>query len=288
MSDWRSISCRPSARRPKDHRWPGPPAAFLQRCDYLQRLAGTAFSFTLFGIGSVVLAVVVLAPLNLVVTDQARRSRLARACVHWCFAAFVRTMIVLRVIDFEITDAAALEADRGRLVIANHPSLIDVVLIISRMRTTQCIVKHQHWRNPFLRSIFAATGYIRNDEDPQRLIDDCVRALAAGDNLIVFPEGTRTVPGRSRVLQRGFANIAVAAGAEVRLLTIRCIPTTLTRGENWYQIPPSRPRFTLSVHEIIDVAAMAAECPPAIAARRLTRHVAQRFAEILDDARPRV
>ena len=285
MSDWRAISWRPSAWRPKDRRRLGPPAAFRQRCDYLQRLAGTAFSFSLFGIGSVVLAVVVLAPLNLVVADQERRGRLARGCVQWCFAAFVRTMIVLGVIDFETTDAAALEADRGRLVIANHPSLIDVVLIISLMQRTQCIVKHQHWRNPFLRSIFAATGYIRNDEDPHRLIDDCVRALAAGNNLIVFPEGTRTVPGRSRVLQRGFANIAVAAGAEIRLLTIRCIPTTLTRGEKWYEIPPSRPRFTLSVHEIIDAAAIAADSPPSIAARRLTRHVAQRFAEVLDDAR---
>lgn len=252
----------------------------------MQRLAGTAFSFALFGAGSIVLAVLVLAPLNLCVTDSVRRSRLAQACVHWCFAAFVRMMVVLRVIDFETADAAALAADRGRLVIANHPSLIDVVLIISLMRNTQCIVKHQHWRNPFLRSVFTATGYIRNNEEPQRLIDDCVKALAAGNNLVVFPEGSRTVPGRPRVLKRGFANIAVAAGAEIRLLTVRCVPTTLTRGEKWYRIPSSRPCFTLCVHEVIDVAAIAPEGPPSIAARRLTRHVAQRFAEVLDDARP--
>lgn len=276
---------RLSGRWPKDRQRSGLLARLRNCCDYVQRLVGTALSFTLFGIGSVVLAVLVLAPLNLVVADQARRSRLAQACVHWCFRAFVRTMIVMRVIDFKAINEAALEGESGRLVIANHPSLIDFVLIISLLRQTQCIVKHQHWRNPFLRSVFAATGYIRNDEEPQRLMDSCIRALAAGNNLIIFPEGSRTTPGQPRVLRRGFANIAMAAGAEVRLLTVRCVPTTLTRGEKWYQIPPSRPLFTLAVHEVIDVAAMAEGCPPSIAARRLTRHVAQRFAEVLDDAR---
>lgn len=286
MSVRQPAGWRQGAWRPQDGRRRGPLVALREHCDYARRLAGTGFSFALFGLGSVVLAVLVMVPLNLCVTDPARRSRLAQASVHWCFAAFVRTMGVLRVIDFEATDAEALEADSGRLVIANHPSLIDVVLIMSLMRRTQCIVKHQHWRNPFLRSIFAATGYIRNDEAPERLIDDCVRALAAGNNLVVFPEGSRTAPGGPRVLQRGFANIAVAAGAEIRLLTVRCVPTTLTRGERWYAIPGSRPCFTLSVHEIIDAAAIAAACPPSIAARRLTRHVAQRFAEVLDDAGP--
>jgi 1-acyl-sn-glycerol-3-phosphate acyltransferase len=40
-----------------------------------------------------------------------------------------------------------------------------------------------------------AAGYIPND-DPERFIEACVACLERGENLIVFPESTRTVPGQ--------------------------------------------------------------------------------------------
>jgi 1-acyl-sn-glycerol-3-phosphate acyltransferase len=254
------------------------------RIDHIWRLIGTGFSFTVFGLGALALSIFVFPPLNLLVPDRARRMCIAQGIVHGSFRLFVGTMAALGVIAVEVHGREVLRADRGRLIIANHPSLIDVVLLVSLLPQTQCIVKHQNWRNPFMRGVLLATGYIRNDDDPEQLIEACADALRAGDNLLIFPEGSRSVPGQPRVLQRGFANIALAARTPVRLVTIRCVPPTLTKGAKWYEIPPTRSLFTVAVHELIDVRALAGEEPPSIAVRRLTRHVAQRFREILPDA----
>ncbi len=197
--------------------------------------------------------------------------RIAQGIVHWSFRLFVGTMTSLGVIAVEVEGKAVLRADRGRLIIANHPSLIDVVLLVSLLRRTQCVVKHQNWRNPFMRGVLVATGYIRNDDDPEQLIEACAQVLRAGENLLIFPEGSRSVPGQPRVLQRGFANIALAAQAPIRLVTIRCVPPTLTKGAKWYEIPPTRSLFTVAVHELIDVRALVGEEPPSIAVRRLTQ-----------------
>lgn len=259
------------------------PQQVEHRFDRLLRLAGTGVSFALFGIGGIVLSLLVFAPLNLLLPDPARRADLAQGIVHRTFRLFVRTMVVLRVIDVEVTGRAALFADRGRLVIANHPSLIDVVLVMSLMRRTQCVVKHQNWQNPFLRGVLVATGYLRNDDDPEKLIHACAQLLRDGHNLLIFPEGSRTVPGRPRKLQRGFANIAIAAGAPIRLVTIRCTPVHLTKGQKWYDIPATRPHYAVEVHELIELDELVDGLQPSVAVRRLTRHVDQRFEEILAD-----
>lgn len=252
--------------------------------DHALRLAGTAISFALFGIGGIVLSLTLFPLLNLLVADRVRRAALAQRIVRDTFRLFVRTMIVLRVIDLEVRGEAALQTDRGRLVIANHPSLIDVVLIISLMRQTKCVVKHENWRNPFMRSALVATGYVRNDDDPERLVEACADILRAGDNLLIFPEGSRTVPGRPRKLRRGFAYIAMEAGASIRLVTIDCAPIPLTKGQKWYDIPSTRPLYVVDVHELIDVRELIDDVPPSIAVRRLTKHVDRRMEEILADA----
>ena len=133
------------------------------------------------------------------------------------------------------------------MIIANHPSLIDVVLIMSLMDRTQCVVKASVRKNPFMRGVVTATNYIPNLGDPERMIEDCVTALRTGHNLLIFPEGSRTVPGKKVRLQRGFANIALKARAPVRLVTVTCNPPTLRKGEKWYQIPPRRPLFHVRV-----------------------------------------
>jgi 1-acyl-sn-glycerol-3-phosphate acyltransferase len=148
----------------------------------------------------------------------------------------------------------------------------------------QCVVKHQIWNNPFMRGVVKATNYIRNDDDPEKLIADCSRLLSEGNNLIIFPEGSRTVPGRPRHLQRGFVNIAVRSRSPVRLVTITCAPPMLRKGEKWYEIPSRRPQYTICAHELIDPRDFLGDDPPSVAVRRLTAHIGDRYGELLRDA----
>ena len=251
------------------------------RLERLWRQFGTAISFSLFGVGGLFLALLVFPAMNLFVRDRARRAAMAQRTVHRTWQFFVWVMVSLGVIDFEAEGAEVLRQASGTLIIANHPSLIDVVLIMSLMDRTQAVVKPDVWNNPFMRGAVRATNYIPNLGDPERTLADCVAALKTGNNLVIFPEGSRTVPGKPRHLERGFANIAVRAGVPIRLVTVTCNPPTLRKGEKWYQIPARRPRFRVCVRDGIDTAAVFAGAVPSLAARDLTARVTKRFEELV-------
>ncbi len=256
----------------------------IERLDNLWRLFATGVSFAVFGIGGIVLTVTVFPVINLLIHDRRRRTELAQRTVHQTFRVFRCFMVSMGVIEFEAVGVENLRNDRGVLLVANHPTLLDVVLLMSLMDRAQCVVKHQIWANPFMRGAVTATDYIRNDDDPERLITDCSRSLADGNNLIIFPEGSRTIPGRPRQLQRGFASVAVQSRSPIRLVTITCVPPMLLKGEKWYQIPPRRPRFRVEVHELVDPDELCGDNPRSIAARRLTALMETRFEELLGNA----
>lgn len=251
----------------------------MWRFERIWRLCGTAISFALFGFGGLLLALLVFPIINLIFRDRERRAEIAQRIVHATWKLFVRTMVVLRVIDFEVDGENILRGDSGTLVIANHPSLIDVVLIMSLMDRTQCVVKQGVWKNPFMRGVVAATNYIPNLGDPEQMIQACVAALHAGNNLVIFPEGSRTVPGQKVRLQRGFANIAIRAQAPIRLVMVSCNPPTLRKGEKWYDIPLRRPLFRVRVCDRLDTEHFAKSEIRSRATRTLTAHVARRFEE---------
>ena len=92
------------------------------------------------------------------------------------------------------------------MIIANHPSLLDVAFLISQIDNTSCIIKHGLTRNPFTRGPVTAAGYISNDESADML--NRASALRGGQTLIVFPEGTRTTGDMPR-FHRGACAIAL-------------------------------------------------------------------------------
>jgi len=83
----------------------------------------------------------------------------------------------LRLIDLEVLGAEKLKDGAGRLVVANHPSLLDVVLLMALVRRAQCVVKKELWESRYLGRLVRDAGYI-----PQR-----PRARCYADGL---PEGT--------------------------------------------------------------------------------------------------
>ncbi len=243
-------------------------------------MVGTGLSFAAFGIGGLLLRATVFPLLQLCVRNPLRRRRIARRWVQCGFAAHVELMRRLGVLTWEIHGRERLDRD-GLLVLANHPTLIDVVFLVSLLPNADCVVKSAVARNPFMRGPVRACGYIAND-DGVGLIDDCIAAVRAGGNLVIFPEGTRTVPGWPLRLQRGAANIAVRGGLDVTPVRIRCTPPTLTKGEKWYRVPPRRFHVKIEVGEDLPVRSFLNGAGEGsgrenLAARRLTEHLADYF-----------
>ncbi|WP_374702004.1 lysophospholipid acyltransferase family protein [Citrobacter amalonaticus] len=240
----------------------------------LWRIAMTGFCFALFGLGGLLLSVVWFNVLLVFVWDNARRRRIARRSIAASFRLFLTVTRVLGVLDYQMNGVDILRQERGCLVVANHPTLIDYVLLASVMPDTDCLVKSALLKNPFLSGVVRAADYLVNSQ-ADALLPASQQRLAQGDTILIFPEGTRTRPGETMTLQRGAANIAVRCGSDIRVVTIHCSQRMLDKESKWYQVPPVKPRFTVEVRERVktDHFYDANLQEPALAARQLNRHL---------------
>ncbi|KJZ09971.1 MULTISPECIES: lysophospholipid acyltransferase family protein [unclassified Halomonas] len=242
--------------------------------DQWRRGIGTFLSFTAFGIGGLIIGLVVAPLLQLGMRDPVRRQRLARRLIQRVFRAFIALMKGLGVLDYRLEGRGRL-ARGGRLILANHPSLIDVVFLLAYTPNADCIVKGRLATNPFTRGPIGVAGYITN-RDPQALLEAARDSLARGNSLILFPEGTRTTPGRPIKFRRGGANIALRTGSAITPVLIKCSPTTLTKGEPWYHIP--RRKVQMDLHILDDLPPEpASNQPTSQQARQLTRELSHYF-----------
>ena len=200
-----------------------------------------------------------------------------RNIVSLSFRFFMHLMHYLGVIKFSKYNTQSLYEDSSCLLIANHPTLIDVVSIIAYCPNACCIVKENLWQNKFMNKVLKSVGYIPNI-DPSDLLDKCKKAVASGDVLIIFPEGTRTTPGEDLVFQRGASHIALMLKCPVRCVELSCDPITLTKGLPWYDVPIKRSNFTLRVKDkFLPFDYISSETPRPKAARELTRIFLKRY-----------
>ena len=248
--------------------------------DHAWRVVATGLSFAAFGIGGLVLRLAAFPVLQLCVRDPARRCQMARRWVQRSFAAHIGLMERLGVLTYRVQGGERLQR-QGLLILSNHPTLIDVVFLVSMLPNADCVIKGALARNPFMRGPVRAAGYITNDGGPA-LVGECIAAIRGGGNLVIFPEGTRTSPGRPPCLQRGAANVAIRGRFDITPVRIRCEPATLEKGQKWYRVPSQRFHVSIEVGEDLPVApyldgiALAAGSESR-AVRRLTDDLARYF-----------
>lgn len=244
------------------------------RQTYLWRIFATGASFSLFGMGGLVLGVFVFPAMLLLPGGPDRRRARMRGLVQRALRLFVRFITGMGVISYEFRGWERLGRP-GQLIIANHPTLVDVVLIVAFTPAPCCVIKAAMFRNPFTRSVVRAAGYISNSPTDE-MIHGAAAALRSGDSLVMFPEGTRTRPGQPLVFHRGAASVAVHAADVLTPVYVRCEPLLLPKFVPWYRVPPRRPHYTLEVGEDIDLAAYRG-LPPPKASRLLNDRLLQHF-----------
>ncbi|MBR1588122.1 MAG: 1-acyl-sn-glycerol-3-phosphate acyltransferase [Kiritimatiellae bacterium] len=194
--------------------------------------SGLAATFFLaFGLGGLVIGCACFPVLAFF--PQRRMRALVRASYR-LFVGAARATGLFRV-DLSPADRARLARTRGRVIVANHLTLIDIVVLIAVLPDSTSIAKAAAKRNFFYSQIVRRI-FLAND-DPVRALDEAQRLLAQGVNVIVFPEGTRTpADATSRKIRRGAAQIALHAGVPVQPIIIGCDPPVLAKGQPWHDV----------------------------------------------------
>ena len=237
---------------------------------YIWRLIATGASFLLFGLGGIILGYVIFPIVALISSSAEIETLRCRKMVQLCFRTFVWFMKTSGVLTWEVSGREKLTG-RNQLVVANHPTLIDIVFLISMIPNASCIVKPEIYRNSFTKGPVSRAGYVANDA-PEELVDNCVKTLESGASMVIFPEGTRSVNGVPLRFRRGAAYVQLQSQCSVVLAVITSQPQTLAKHEKWYQIPHSRPHFKLTIVEDKSVDIEQVYSRTAIGARALTQH----------------
>ncbi len=249
----------------------------FERINTLWRLLGTAVSFFLFGFVGAVFWGLLFPLIDLFIEAGDRKKQLSRALMQRIFQIYMEFMRIIRILDYQVYGGERLNTP-GRLIIANHPCLLDIVFLISQIRNATCIVKPGLANNLFLSIPIRAMGYIYA-EDPEILLEQCAKELQEGCSLIVFPEGTRTTPGKPIKFRRGAAAIALQSKAPILPISMDCSPTTLTKHEKWYQIPDKKFVLTMRVGNAIELGAIDGNISRSLAVRAITRQLEHYFIE---------
>ena len=165
--------------------------------------------FVVFGVGALAVS-----PLMILLPKPEYAQPVVRALWRLAVKLFVWTGLIG-------LDRGNLTSVRGVILVPNHPTLIDVVLLVSLVPRTLYVAKHALKGNPFLSAIVRATAL----PDDARLPDIAAPYLKKGWNVLIFPEGTRSPrEGGLQPLRRGAAQLAVRTGAPVV-----CVRETLSR-----------------------------------------------------------
>jgi 1-acyl-sn-glycerol-3-phosphate acyltransferase len=241
------------------------------------RAFGIGLLFVLFSLGSLLLGYVIVPLIHLLSRRKGSLKYQAQYSIHLMFRLIIFAMQALGLIKIIFKDFDKLTLDRSCLIIANHPTLIDYVAIISKLPRCDNIVKEALWHNPFLKRIVTLAGYIPNLDATTTFLA-VQNALSQNTPLLIFPEGTRSTPGQPITIKRGAAQIAVRIGVPMHLIHIHCIPPILTKNKKWYKLPKEVPHLILSVGKCwlppyVDIETV----PPSLAARKLTREIQHEF-----------
>jgi len=186
------------------------------------------------------LVAVVLYPL----LPRQRGLEVGRAGISRGYGLFWQIANASGLLKMNATALDPLRDEPGLIVVANHPSMLDALMLVARLPRSACVMKASLVRNPFLGSGARLARYIRNDS-PLGMVRHAVADLKAGGQLVLFPEGTRTTKRPVNAFRPGFTVIAKMAGAPIQTVIIDTRSPYLGKGWPLWRLPPLPIEFSV-------------------------------------------
>lgn len=225
----------------------------LRAAGHALRVVATASGFVSFFTGSALLSLVFLPLLGLAVRDRVRRARIVHRLTRAAFRLFHAWLSLTRGFVLRPAAVEGRLPDGAAVVVANHPTLVDITALTATFGGFCTLVKPSLFRSPVLGRILRDSLHVEGRAgEADRVVDEAVDRLRSGFRLLVFPEGTRSPEGGLHPFHRGAFEIARRAGVPLVPVLLRCDPPALSKGRPWYRVPPRAPRLSVRVLDPVD------------------------------------
>jgi len=196
------------------------------------------FACVLVQLGVMSLAWNLVAPLLALVLPRAVGGRLGRAFISFVYRRCWASAERFGLMELDTSALDALRDEPGGLIVAaNHPSMLDALVVVARLPRGVCVMKAELLRNVFLGGGARLAQYIRNDVG-RGMVRDAVASLREGNQLVLFPEGTRTVTSPINAFKPGITLIAHLAEVPIQTVVIETWSPYLKKGWPLLKAPP--------------------------------------------------
>jgi 1-acyl-sn-glycerol-3-phosphate acyltransferase len=234
--------------------------------EYVAMFVGLSFLGFICSLGLPIALVLIWFPFKWRITVTRHLIALGFTIYLW----FLRLFCSVRI------DCSALNALRqqsGLIIIANHPSLLDAVILLSKLPNATCVMKASLRRNPLFGAMARLSGYISN-EDSMKLVKQSCAELKKGTHLVLFPEGTRSDTLQVNPFGQVAALIASRSGATIQTVFIRFSTSYLGKSGSLFQ----KPSLPLTIKITIG-----ATFTPVLGVPELTERLESYYRENLND-----
>lgn len=168
---------------------------------------------------------------------RATGRRIGRLMIARGYGAFWRLAAFTGMMRLEAEPLDVLRDEPGLVVVANHPSMLDALMLVWRLPKSACIMKASLVHNPLLGPGARLARYIRNDS-AYGMVHAAVKDLREGGQLVMFPEGTRTTRSPVNPFHASFTLIAKRARAPIQTVFIDTDSPYLGKGWPLWKLPP--------------------------------------------------
>jgi 1-acyl-sn-glycerol-3-phosphate acyltransferase len=197
--------------------------------EYAAMFIGLSFLGFICSLGLPIALVLIWFPVNWRVSVTRRLIALGFTIYLWFLRLFCSVRIDCSALD-------ALRQESGLIIVANHPSLLDAVILLSKLPNAACVMKASLRKNPLFGVMARLSGYISN-EDSMKLVKQSCAELKNGAHLVLFPEGTRSDSFQVNPFGQVAAVIASRSGAPIQTVFIRFSSSYLGKFGSIFQKP---------------------------------------------------
>jgi len=193
--------------------------AIINRPLYIYRVFIKWLSFFIFGLATLTLVLIVFPFMRIFIHPAERFKKYGRRFISFSMRGFVSFMHIFGIVNLEPDNRENYRRLSSKIVVANHPSLLDIIMLLSLIPNVDCIVNTSLNRNVIVKGVVRQL-YILNSMDIENIFQACSESLKLGNCLVIFPEGTRTPRSGKVTIKRGAARIALVSGCNIVSLHI--------------------------------------------------------------------
>jgi 1-acyl-sn-glycerol-3-phosphate acyltransferase len=210
--------------------------------------------FLVFGFGIIVENIIILPVLRVIRIISAPEKFQLQNVNRSLFSAWLWLLKIGGLLEFR-PPAGTLRAGPS-VIIANHPGLFDVIVLIRVIPKMSVMAKRSLGLSIGLKYIMAFSGYISSPEssNPGSAIHSLKAVkeiLSQGYRFMLFPEGTRSPKGGMSHFNPGAFRIAQMADVPVQPVLIKNTPPFMPKEDHWYYPPFERSVLELEYLEPI-------------------------------------